>query len=240
MNKILFVLMISLFISKAASAETTLVFAQIRDTPDQMIGAEILKVIYSKIGTPIKMVDMPGKRALKESSEGRIDGEVHRIFQIGEDYPTLIRVPTPINYIEPSVFSKKHNFKITDCAALKNYSVGIVRGVRHAELCTRGMDKVQVINYSVKMMELLDADRVDIAITAKTNGLVLIKKMGVESIHPLYPPLSRMMVYHYVHEKNKELVPEIEKVIIGMQRSGELEILREKGLKTLLKKAGSK
>ena len=65
MNKILFVLMISLFIGKAASAETTLVFAQIRDTPDQMIGAEILKVIYSKIGIYIKMVDMPGKRALK-------------------------------------------------------------------------------------------------------------------------------------------------------------------------------
>ena len=240
MNKFIFMLMIFLIFSKIASAETTLVFAQIRDTPDQMIGAEILKVIYRKMGIPIKMVDLPGKRALKESSEGRVDGEVHRIFQVGKDYPTLIRVPTPINYIEPSVFSKNYNFTITDCSALKNYTVGIVRGVRHAELCTKGMDKVQVINYSVKMMELLDADRVDIAITAKINGLVLVKKMGVESIHPLSPPLSRMMVYHYVHEKNKQLVPKIEKVIVEMLLSGELELLREKAIKTLLKTAESK
>ncbi len=61
------------------------------------IGAEILKVAYGKIGIPIEMAVMPGKRALKESSKVKADGEVHRIFKIGEVYPTLIRVPTPIN-----------------------------------------------------------------------------------------------------------------------------------------------
>ena len=136
MNKILFILIITLALTKVSNAQSILIFAQIQNTPDQMVGAEILKVIYSKIGITIKMVDMPGKRALNESSKGNVDGEVHRIFKIGEDYPTLLRVPTPINYIEPSVFSSKHDFKITDCSSLKNHTIGIVRGVRHAELCT--------------------------------------------------------------------------------------------------------
>jgi hypothetical protein len=33
---------------------------------------------------------MPGKKALVESSEGRLEGEVHRIFRVGKDYPKLI------------------------------------------------------------------------------------------------------------------------------------------------------
>jgi len=232
MKKILFFLTIMLIFTEISYSESTLRFTQIKDTPD-----EILKAAYSKIGIPIEMVIMPGKRALKESSEGRADGEVHRIFKIGEVYPTLIRVPTPINYIEPSVFSKKYDFKVTGCSGLKDYSIGIVRGVKHAELCTEGMSNVQVLFDSTKMMELLDVERIDIAITARINGLWLTKKMNMKSVHPLSPPLSRMSVYHYLHKKHKKLVPEIDKIFAEMKENGELETLREKSIETLLKSA---
>ena len=235
MKKILFILITTLLLTKMLNAEPILIFAQIKDTPDQIVGAEILKVAYSKIGISIKMVEMPGKRALRESSEGRVDGEVHRIIEIADSYPTLIRVPTPINYIEPSAFSKKYNFKITGCTALKNYRIGIVRGIKHAELCTKGMKNIQVFTYSTKMMELLDANRFDIAITAKFNGLFLSKKLNMKSIHPLTPPLSRLMVYHYLHKKHKKIASKLDKVLIEMKESGELEMIREKAIKILLK-----
>ncbi len=158
----------------------------------------------------------------------------------GEVYPTLIRVPTPINYIEPSVFSKKHDFKVTECSDLFGYNIGIVRGVKHAELCTKGFDRVQVLKASTQMMKLLDAERLDIVITAKINGLLLIKKMNMQSIRPLSPPLSRMWVYHYLHEKHKKIVPEIDKIFAEMKESGELQMLREKAIDMLLKNAEKK
>jgi polar amino acid transport system substrate-binding protein len=145
MKKIgLFVMCLTLFYTTSHSEEP-LRFAQIVDTPDQVIGAEILKAAYKRLGIPIEIIQMPGRRALRESSEGRIDGEVHRIFSIGNDYPSLIRVPTPINYIEPTVFSKNERFDITECPDLKDYRIGIVRGVRHAEACTQGMKHVQIV-----------------------------------------------------------------------------------------------
>ncbi len=235
MNKVLFISIIILLFTKASNAEPELIFAQIKDTPDQVVGAEILKVVYSKIGLSIRMVDFPGKRALMESSEGRVDGEVHRIFEIGEAYPALIRVPTPINYIEPSIFSRNHNFSITNCAALKDYTIGIVRGVKHAEICTGGMKHVQVFDYSTEMIEVIDAGRIDIGITAKINGLWLSKKMDMKSVNLLSPPLSRNMVYHYLHRKHKELVFKIDKILVEMKESGELEILRKKAINKLLK-----
>ncbi|SFC31017.1 substrate-binding periplasmic protein [Pseudoalteromonas denitrificans] len=239
MKRIVFILTASLFFTHASFAETVLKFTQIKDTPDQVVGAEILKEAYKKIGISIEILIMPGKRALKESSEGRADGEVHRIFEIGENYPTLLRVPTPINYIEPSVFSKKHHFKVTSCSALKDFDIAIVRGIKHAELCVEGMKNVIVFPYITEMLKLLDADKFDLAITAKLNGLLLKKEMNMKSIYPLSPPLSRMFVYHYLHEKNKGLVSKIDDVIIKMKETGELEIIREKAIKALLEKVKS-
>jgi len=221
-----------------ASAQQPLTFTQIVDTPDQAIGAVIVKAAYAKLDIPVKFVILPGKRALAESSEGRADGEVHRIFEIGAEYPTLLRVPTPINYIEPSVFSKKHEFEVTDCAALKGYQIGIVRGVKHSQLCTQGMENVFVGDDLTGVMRMLDAGRIDLLITARINGLLLAKELGLDGIKPLSPPLSRLWVYHYLHERHKGVVPTIDAVFKAMQESGELEALRAQAVQQLLQKAG--
>jgi ABC-type amino acid transport substrate-binding protein len=234
MNRSTFILLTIIFFANPAYAEQTLVFSRIQYTQDQKVAAEILKVAYKKIGFSIELIDMPGKRALKESSEGRVDGEVSRIFEVGESFPTLIRVPTPVNYIASSVFTKNMNVNIRDCSDLKNYTIGIVRGVQHAELCTKGMSNVQVVNDSYRMMKLLDGNRVDFVITAKTNGLWLAKQMGLNSVHLLSPPLNRMALYHYLNEKHKDLVVKLDSVLIEMKESGELEMLREKVMQRLL------
>jgi hypothetical protein len=220
-----------------ASAQEPLKFSQIVDTPDQAIGAVIVKSAYEKLGNPVEFAILPGKRALAESSEGRTNGEVHRIFEIGEQYPTLLQVPTPINYIEPSVFSKKHDFEVTDCTALQGYRIGIVRGVKHSQLCTQGMENVFVANDLTGVMYMLDAGRIDLLITARINGLLMTKDLGLGTIKPLSPPLSRLWVYHYLHERHKDLVPIIDAVFKAMQESGELEALREQATQQLLQKA---
>ncbi len=237
-NGCIFGLVLTLLSIGIASAQQPLIFTQIVDTPDQAIGAVIVKAAYEKLGIPVKFEILPGKRALMESSEGRADGEVHRIIEIGDEYPTLLRVPTPINYIEPSVFSKKHEFEVTDCPALQGYQIGIVRGVKHAQLCTQGMENVFVGDDLSSVMRMLDAGRVDLLITARINGLLMAKELGLDAIKPLSPPLSRLWVYHYLHERHKELVPTIDAVFKAMQESGELEALREQAAQQLLQKAG--
>jgi len=240
MKKVLYILTTILILTDISYSETALQFTQIIDTPDQVIGAEILKAAYKKLEIPIEIVTMPGKRALIESSEGRADGEIHRIFEIGNEYQTLVRVPTPINYIEPSVFSRKLNFNVAGCSELKDYHISIVRGVKHSELCTEGMKNVFIANNSSKMMKMLDAGGPDIIITARVNGLLLIKKMNLKSVFPLSPPLSRRLVYHYLHEKHKNIVPKINKIFIEMKKNGELKRLRDNTIKIMFKSAENK
>ncbi len=237
MKKVALLVVFFFFFCSTTYSQESLRFVRIINTPDQMVGAEILKLAYKRLGIPIVIVEMPGKRALVESSEGRIDGEVHRIFRVGKDYPTLIRVPTPINYIEPTAFAKRMKFSVSGCADLKEHRIGIVRGVKHAEDCTQGMKNVHIVNNSRLLMQILHRERVDIVITARINGLLQIKELNLDSIHALSPPLSREPVYHYLHEKHEALVPKINRVFKEMQENGTLERLRERLIGELLEQS---
>lgn len=208
-------------------AQSPLRFARIENIPDQFVGGEILKVVYGRLNIPIKLVDMPAMRALLESSSGRLDGEVHRNPRVQEQYPSLIMLRPAINYIEPAVFSKNFRFSVQGWSSIKDYNIGIVRGVGTSEDGTRGMQRVLTATSIEQLMQMLATDRIDVAISDVFSGLVVVKDLGQEEqIKVLVPPLQRNDIYHFLHEKHRDLVPKVERVLREMQSSGELEALR--------------
>lgn len=221
------------FLSSMSMAEP-LKIAKITNSPDQIVGAEILKVLYAKAGIRIEIVPLSGKRALIESSQGRLDGEVHRIHEIGELYPTLIRVPTATNYIEQTVFSKNKEVVVKDCESLRGKLVGRARGVRYAEMCTEGMDTVAVFSDSNSLMKSLNRDIVDYAITSRLNGLVQLKLLGATSVAPLEPTLGKRLLFHYLHEKHQDLIPKLNAILVSMEKTGELERIRQQQIQRIL------
>lgn len=223
-----------------AYAQPPLRFARIENIPDQFVGGEILKAVYSRLKIPIELVDLPAKRALMESSTGKLDGEVHRNINVQKQYPTLIMIRPAINYIEPSVFSKTHDFNVKGWGSIADYTVGIVRGVGTSEDGTRWMKQVLAATTLDQLMLALAADRIDVAVSDSFSGLVVVKKLGLEnSIKVLTPPLQKNEIYHFLHEKHRKLAPKVEKVIREMQASGELESLRTRIIKAYLAELGS-
>ena len=59
---------------------------------------------------------------------------------------------------------------MTGCEDLAAYRIGIVRSVKHAENCTKGMKDIQVVNNSRLLMKILDRDRVELVITARSSA----------------------------------------------------------------------
>ena len=120
---------------------------------------------------------------------------------------------------------------------MQGYQIGIVRGVKHSQLCTQGMENVITGDDLTGVMRMLNAGRVDLLITARINGLLMAKELKLDAIKPLSPPLSRFWVYHYLHKSHKELVPIIDNVFKAMQEGGELEALRAQAVQKLLQNA---
>src|SRR4029453_11644319 len=94
---------------------------------------------YSKLKIRLQFEDVPGKRALALSSAGEVDGEIQRIGTLRRGYPTLIPGPAAIHYIEPAGFTTKLLFDVAVWNSIRDYSIGIVRGVGSSEAGTRDM-----------------------------------------------------------------------------------------------------
>ena len=223
-------------ISTDIYAEEKYVYAQIEGTPDQRIGVEVLKIAYQRLDLGVEFIFFPAKRALNRSSSGLVDGEVHRIWKIGEDYPTLLRVPTPINVLETTAFTHVDNHFLTrSCDDLKAYSIVRVRGVRHSELCSAGFKDVTELFDSSKLIRFLALKRTDIGIDARINGLIYAKRLKLSHLVKAIPtPLKTLLLYHYVHEKNKHLIPLLDTEFKKMVKSGEMKLIRENKIAQIL------
>jgi len=211
-----------------ALAQTpTLRIARIENIPDQAVGAELLRTVYRRAGIGIEFVDMPAKRALAESSEGRVDGEVQRIRAVGEQYPTLLAVPVPINFIEPAAFTTRLEFAVAGWQSLRPYSLAIVRGVGSSERGTQGMPRVEAVASMDQLMQMVASGRVEVGVNDRFSGLLVLRRLGLDKlVHPLAPPLERIELFHFVHTRHRELIPRLEEQLRTMQASGELERLR--------------
>ena len=228
-----------LALAQSSATLATIFLSRLARVPDQHVGGEILREVYARLNIKIDFIDVEAKRALALSNAGETDGEIQRIANISKDYPALIQLSPPINYIEPTVFTTTLKFDVQGWESIRDYQIGIVRGVGSSEAGTRGMSQVQRATSLSDLIEMLDRDRFDMLVTDFFSGRVEIKKMHLESrIQPILPPLQRIYVYHYLHERHRVLIPRIEAVIQQMTESGELEQLRAKLVSEMLQQIG--
>jgi polar amino acid transport system substrate-binding protein len=224
-----------LLLQESVPAQSVIRLARIAGIPDQYVGGEILRTAYGRLDIAVEFVDVPSKRALALSSAGDVDGEVHRIAAVAQQYPTLLRISPPINYIEPAVFATSVRFDVRGWGSIKDYSIGIVRGVGSSEAGTQGMARVTAATGLDNLIQMLDAGRFDIMVSDLFSGRVAVRTLKLDArIYPLTPVIERISIYHYLHERHRDLAPRIAVVIGEMDRSGELAQLRARLIEQVL------
>lgn len=220
----------------ATFGQTSLRLGRLDNVPDQFLGGEILLAVYKRLGITVEFMDLPAKRSLIESSEGRVDGEVQRILAVQDQYRTLIAVQPSFNFIEPTAFVRTGaGVRVSGWNSLAPYSIGIVRGVGSSEHGTQGMRAVQAVTTMENLMQSLDAGRFEVAVNDRFSGLLVIRRLGLDGkVQPLDPPLEHIPLYHFLHERHRDLVGKVGQVIRTMQASGELDRVRQQVMEGML------
>ena len=230
MNSLRFITFTLFVIS--SSGVSALTISKMENTPSAIVWANVLNEVYKRAGIPVEFVDMPTERSLFQSSQGLIDGELVRIYTVGEKYPTLIRVPTPFTYFESRAYARspdtQKGIDRYGWSALKNLRVGVVRGLKYAEIDLDGINDVVRIDRTEQLYRMLERGRIDVALSTDVSGFFLIRKLKLKSVYLLEPSLRRHDLYHYLHEKHKQYVPLLDRTIRAMKASGELPRLEEK------------
>ncbi|MEZ0081808.1 polar amino acid transport system substrate-binding protein [Bradyrhizobium japonicum] len=219
---------LSLLAAGPSHAQELIRLARIADIPDQYVGGEMLRAVYAKLNIKLEFEDVPGKRALALSSAGEVDGEIQRIGTLSSDYPTLIQVTPAINYIEPAVFATKTPFR--------RRRLEFDQGVQHRNRPRRRLLRGRDTRHGPRHRDHQPREHDQDARRRPFRGdghrpLQWARRRGKLNrqarIVPLSPPLERIHIYHYLHERHRDLVPKVGKVIAQMEASGELATLRE-------------
>lgn len=212
-------------------AKDTLVFSGPQNVEEFK---KVLDMIYHPLGYTVKIRLLPGSRSLVMSDNGKTDGEVARTDIIEKSFQNLIQIPHPLSHLELVVFTQKNNISILNWQDLAPYKIGLIRGLRVFELPTKGMQ--QDFCFSVEsLFKKLNSGRNDVALYFPDEGMATVNALGLKGITYLKPPLQRIPIYHYIHNKHRSLVPKVTAQIKILTQDGTVEkILAEERAKRAL------
>lgn len=200
-------------------AAEKLVFSAIQGSIQTVISEKVVAEAYRRMGIEISVTTYPGKRSLIYANEGKADGELFRIAGMDKEFPNLLMVPVPVNTLDGMVYTKEKEFTVKGWESLRPYRIGIRRGVQFSEIGCASMNTT-IVNSNEQLFEILDQGKVDIIVITRENGLDVAQRLKMPGIRALEPPIESYPLYHYLHVKNRRLVPQLTAVLQTMEKEG--------------------
>lgn len=207
----------------------SLTFSGIKGSANSDISQRVLEEAYQTLGIEIVIELYPGKRALALSGAGQVDGELFRIDGIENQFPNLIKVPTPINVLEGVYIAMPPHPVIKDWAALAPYTVGTQRGIKFVDKGLQGIPMLRrlTVNKNDQLLVALETGRIDVAIMARLNALVLLTSQRSSKAVIGENPLVVHPLYHYLHRSHEHLVGKLNQVLQTMKKEGRINAIRQ-------------
>ena len=197
---------------------------------------QILKELYTRLGYDLEIVELPGRRAIMMSNSGESDGEVARVPMVRQKFKNLMMIPIPLHNIKFALFvteDKKH-IKINNYDELMKYDVVTMRGYIIIEKLFKERNKeLKVLNTYKQILLTLKSHRADVALLTYLDALNSLKFHNIKGLKLLKPFVGEMPVYHFVHKKNKHLIPKLTKMLEKMEEEGRLKEIENEVIKKL-------
>jgi len=179
----------------------------------------IVKEAFSRIGIQAEIIFNSTGRSLEDVNEGFLDAEINRIVGMEKNYPNLVRVPEPNMVMHFVVFSKK-DFEIEGWESIRDLHIGIVKGWKILEDNTADFPHVTLVPTEIELFNMLDKERIDIALYSKLTGYEQLMIRELEDIYHLEPPLASREMYLYLHKKHEHLAEKVAEALRSMKEDG--------------------
>lgn len=179
----------------------------------------IVKEAFRRIGIEAEIVFNLTERSLADVNAGLLDAELNRIEGMEKKFPNLVRVPEPNMVMDFVAFSKK-DYQIEGWDSIRDLHIGLVSGWKIVEENTKGFPHVIKVPTETELFNMLDMDRLDIALYSKLTGYEQIHQRGLEGMRHLEPPLESRNMYLYVHKRHSGLAQPLAEALRSMKEDG--------------------
>lgn len=211
----------------ALAAPLKLRLAGIENEPAQRMAAEVVRGAYARLGLDTELTWLPGERAVVAIDAGQYDADIMHPLQTAARYRNMVRVPTPVLYMDVIALSLGAGPARPSWENLQNTSVCIRRGIKFIEWRTAGFSNVSVANQYDAVILMLQKRRCDVAIVPRFAWLGM-KPDGVAGVMRLDPVLERVPLYHFVHVSQAGLLPALDARLRSSQLQGVLAELQRR------------
>lgn len=226
---------IAFSISSTAMAETqTLVLNDTNDTPfTTKSGDGFLDIVareaFRRAGLNLKLERLPAERGLINANIGLEDGDLTRIAGLEKKYPNLVRVPERLIDWHFVAFTRRTDLKSANWATLRGVSVGHIKGWKIYEQNLELHPQVTTADSAEQLFTMLDKNRIDVALYARSMGQALVEKMGIQNVRVIEPSLAEREMFIYLHRKHADKVAAIAAALRDIKREGLYsQVCREK------------
>lgn len=220
------------FLSTISAADTVRI-TTITDNPLTPLGISIMSHAYGELGYDVQYIEAPSARSLELLDNGLADAELGRIDGQQLEYHNLVKIPVSLTMIRISAFTHRHDVTEANWESLKNLRLGVVRGSKFYNSAPSGLT-TYFVDRAPQLLDLLMANRIDVAIMEESVGQSLVKTGGFTGIKQLTGELGHFDVYHYIHKQRAELIPQMTEELTKMERDGILKRMREEFDKKIL------
>ncbi|MBL4798485.1 MAG: transporter substrate-binding domain-containing protein [Oleispira sp.] len=206
-------------------AQQILIASINEDIPRLIVSQNIMSHIYQRLGHTMTIANYPAKRSLVEVNNGSADGELARSSMIEASNPNLIRIPYAIGTIKLVVIHTKNTPQITQLAQLKNYRIGIMRGLVATDKISEQFPR-EMYNDITALFKGLINDRVDVILFTKFGAEHYLQELKLQDQLVISDKLLlEIPLYHYLHQRSKDIAQALKAEMHKMHTTGELQTL---------------
>lgn len=220
-------LIVLLLATTAWAWETiTLATADSQDSTATKITNLLLTECFHRLDYRVDILRRPSKRSIVEADDGRVDGEFARTEAVAARYPNLIKVPEHIGQETLSAFTAYPDMKVEGWASLVDRHVAWVAG---REICSCRLGHVArktLEKNEESLLRFLGAQRAEAGVMGRERGREMLKRLGVDNVHPVEPPLEVVNLYLYLHKRHKPIIPGVVAMLRKLKSDGTLEAIR--------------
>lgn len=175
---------------------------------------------FHRAGLKLKLIKLPAERALINANAGIEDGDLSRIAGLEKNYPNLVRVPESILNMHFVAFTRQPKPSEANWVALEPFSVGHIKGWKIFEQNLRPATAVSTADDPGQLFNMLEKNRIDIALYDRWMGYALAKKMNMPDVHVIEPPLAEKEMFIYVHQRHADKAPAIANALRAIKSEG--------------------
>jgi len=198
----------------------------------------ILSEAFKRNGIEFHDVYHPSLRSLALSNAGKLDGELHRVYDFHKvsmgKYPNLVRIESQLLSVWLAAFATK-DITITNWESLKGYRVAFYRGRKDIELTLKNVlapGLINRVNTDEQAFSMLATGRVDIVISDSLQGKMLVKVHEKFAKIIEVAKIEEVKIYAYMHTKHQNMVSKIAKTLNVMKKDGSFwEIVDQESLR---------